>query len=342
MAIPVYRLGKRLIFPDPRQADAEGLVAYGGDLSPQRLLLAYSQGIFPWPYNAYTPLLWFSPDPRTVLPPAASTTADAAIRPLPRPAMCASTAAIRPSASSKPSAVAPSATRTPSPSSARRCSTGAAVSSRTGTTRPRYRSPVNTTNGQLTSVTLGDPPQAWTDAGFHVDIGDLVTLGSTVVHLTGSGAGFEVNGTNAQARACLGSRPLRFQNSLFFNNGTGGTVQVSNNSWGAACQPNSLAYYNNIGAPEFALLPATGNVAGPDPGITTAPYPSGVTVPSYVPGTAIADLSAPDCALVNPDVFTTAAYKGAFQPGGGSAAKWMVSCPAPAAGQCNFVTFDVN
>ena len=50
---------------------------------------------------------------------------------------------------------------------------------------------MHTTNGQLTSVTLGDPPQAWTDAGFHVGHGDLVTLGSTVVQLTGSGAGFE-------------------------------------------------------------------------------------------------------------------------------------------------------
>jgi len=69
--MPVYRLTHRLAFPDPRQADAEGLVAYGGDLSPQRVLLAYAQGIFPWPYDAYTPVLWFSPDPRMVLLPAA-------------------------------------------------------------------------------------------------------------------------------------------------------------------------------------------------------------------------------------------------------------------------------
>ena len=57
-------------FPDPRKADAEGLVAYGGDLNPQRLLSAYAQGIFPWPYDAKTPLLWFSPDPRMTLRPA--------------------------------------------------------------------------------------------------------------------------------------------------------------------------------------------------------------------------------------------------------------------------------
>jgi leucyl/phenylalanyl-tRNA--protein transferase len=57
-------------FPDPRKADAEGLVAYGGDLNPQRVLAAYAQGIFPWPYDAKTPLLWFSPDPRMVLRPS--------------------------------------------------------------------------------------------------------------------------------------------------------------------------------------------------------------------------------------------------------------------------------
>ncbi len=57
-------------FPDPRKADAEGLVAHGGDLNPQRVLSAYAQGIFPWPYDAKTPLLWFSPDPRMVLRPS--------------------------------------------------------------------------------------------------------------------------------------------------------------------------------------------------------------------------------------------------------------------------------
>ena len=56
-------------FPDPRKADDDGLVAYGGDLNPQRVISAYAQGIFPWPYDAKTPLLWFSPDPRMVLRP---------------------------------------------------------------------------------------------------------------------------------------------------------------------------------------------------------------------------------------------------------------------------------
>lgn len=55
-------------FPDPRQADAEGLVAIGGDLSPERLLAAYRAGIFPW-YEDGLPPLWWSPDPRAVFTP---------------------------------------------------------------------------------------------------------------------------------------------------------------------------------------------------------------------------------------------------------------------------------
>lgn len=50
-------------FPDPRQADAQGLVAVGGDLSPERLLAAYRRGIFPWSVN---PVTWWSPDPRGI------------------------------------------------------------------------------------------------------------------------------------------------------------------------------------------------------------------------------------------------------------------------------------
>ncbi|HET7556458.1 MAG TPA: leucyl/phenylalanyl-tRNA--protein transferase [Rhodanobacteraceae bacterium] len=54
-------------FPDPAQAlhDPNGLLAFGGDLSSQRLVAAYSQGIFPW-YSEGDPLLWWSPDPRCV------------------------------------------------------------------------------------------------------------------------------------------------------------------------------------------------------------------------------------------------------------------------------------
>ena len=69
--MPIYRLTDSLTFPNPNGADADGLVAYGGDLNPRRLLLAYAQGLFPWPHGDDWPLLWFSPDPRTVLVPAA-------------------------------------------------------------------------------------------------------------------------------------------------------------------------------------------------------------------------------------------------------------------------------
>jgi leucyl/phenylalanyl-tRNA--protein transferase len=65
--MPVFRLTRRLAFPRPDLADESGLLAVGGDLRPERLLLAYASGIFPWPH-AGLPLLWFSPDPRMVLP----------------------------------------------------------------------------------------------------------------------------------------------------------------------------------------------------------------------------------------------------------------------------------
>ncbi len=53
-------------FPSPEMADPIGLLAFGGDLSPERLMEAYSNGIFPW-YDASQPILWWSPDPRMVL-----------------------------------------------------------------------------------------------------------------------------------------------------------------------------------------------------------------------------------------------------------------------------------
>lgn len=55
-----------LSFPHPDLANADGLLAVGGDLSPDRLLLAYRWGIFPW-YTELDPILWWSPDPRFVL-----------------------------------------------------------------------------------------------------------------------------------------------------------------------------------------------------------------------------------------------------------------------------------
>jgi leucyl/phenylalanyl-tRNA--protein transferase len=54
-------------FPDPRRADADGLVAWGGDLAPATIVDAYRRGIFPWPQDD-DELLWWSPDPRAVMP----------------------------------------------------------------------------------------------------------------------------------------------------------------------------------------------------------------------------------------------------------------------------------
>jgi leucyl/phenylalanyl-tRNA---protein transferase len=57
-----------LYFPDPRQASPEGIVAWGGDLAPERLLDAYRHGIFPWPMEGIEVPVWWSPDPRAILP----------------------------------------------------------------------------------------------------------------------------------------------------------------------------------------------------------------------------------------------------------------------------------
>jgi leucyl/phenylalanyl-tRNA---protein transferase len=57
----------RFRFPDPRQADEDGFLAHGGDLEPSTLVAAYRQGIFPWPFDEHG-LLWWSPDPRAVIP----------------------------------------------------------------------------------------------------------------------------------------------------------------------------------------------------------------------------------------------------------------------------------
>jgi len=61
----IFRLSKELIFPDVNFAEPDGLLAVGGDLKPERLILAYQSGIFPW-FNE-PPILWWSPDPRFVL-----------------------------------------------------------------------------------------------------------------------------------------------------------------------------------------------------------------------------------------------------------------------------------
>ena len=65
-----YRVVRRWLnpFPDPRTDDPDGVVAIGGNFSPEILLAAYSRGIFPWPSEEIK-LIWFSPDPRMILRP---------------------------------------------------------------------------------------------------------------------------------------------------------------------------------------------------------------------------------------------------------------------------------
>ena len=65
----VYKLDSDIWFPAPELADDDGLLAVGGDLSVDRLLLAYSNGIFPW-YNADQPIMWWCPHERFIIKPA--------------------------------------------------------------------------------------------------------------------------------------------------------------------------------------------------------------------------------------------------------------------------------
>jgi len=67
--MPVFELTEHIVFPLPAFAEPDGLLAVGGDLSTDRLLAAYSMGIFPW-YTEGSPILWWSPNPRLVLFPA--------------------------------------------------------------------------------------------------------------------------------------------------------------------------------------------------------------------------------------------------------------------------------
>ena len=62
----MFQLGEDYIFPHPSNADKHGMVAYGGDLNPLRILEAYKSGIFPW-FESDQKLMWWSPDPRMIL-----------------------------------------------------------------------------------------------------------------------------------------------------------------------------------------------------------------------------------------------------------------------------------
>jgi len=62
----MHILGKKILFPPLETADVNGLLAIGGDLSPERLMCAYRSGIFPW-YNEGEPIIWYCPPERMVL-----------------------------------------------------------------------------------------------------------------------------------------------------------------------------------------------------------------------------------------------------------------------------------
>ena len=62
----MHLLTDQLFFPPINSANPDGILAVGGDLLPERLILAYKSGIFPW-YNAGEPIVWWSPNPRMVL-----------------------------------------------------------------------------------------------------------------------------------------------------------------------------------------------------------------------------------------------------------------------------------
>ncbi|MFT6397782.1 MAG: leucyl/phenylalanyl-tRNA--protein transferase [Bradymonadia bacterium] len=66
LVMPIYALNDEPVFPDPIEAEPDGLLAVGGDLAPRRVLTAYALGIFPWPIGDM-PLAWFSPPERMLL-----------------------------------------------------------------------------------------------------------------------------------------------------------------------------------------------------------------------------------------------------------------------------------
>jgi len=64
--MPVFQLSRDIVFPSPELAEPDGLIAVGGDLSPERIIEAYRSGIFPW-YSEGDPIMWWTPSPRLIL-----------------------------------------------------------------------------------------------------------------------------------------------------------------------------------------------------------------------------------------------------------------------------------
>jgi hypothetical protein len=151
------------------------------------------------------------------------------------------------------------------------------------------------------------------------------------------GGGVELNGSNAATQACT-TGALDIRDTLFFSNGAAGDLAATGSGNGGTCTGD--IWYDTI-LTGHGVDPATSPNAGTNPGITTGAYPVAITN-QFVPAAAIPALNAPDCKTLQSDFFDTAAYKGAFVPGGGAAANWLNSCPAPAAGQCQWISFATN
>src|SRR5471030_3144303 len=66
--MPIFKLTKEIVFPNPEFSEEDGLLAIGGDLSLERLIVSYCNGIFPW-YNDDEPILWWCPKPRFIIIP---------------------------------------------------------------------------------------------------------------------------------------------------------------------------------------------------------------------------------------------------------------------------------
>ena len=64
--MPIYKLSNKPNFPPVNLANEDGLLAFGGKLEPEWVIEAYTRGIFPW-YNEDEPILWWSPNPRSVI-----------------------------------------------------------------------------------------------------------------------------------------------------------------------------------------------------------------------------------------------------------------------------------
>jgi hypothetical protein len=195
-------------------------------------------------------------------------------------------------------------------------------------------------NPTFCNVTLvGAKAQGDTNTGrFGAELrrGTAGTLANNII-MDFAGAGVRLPDANTATQACA-TGALRIQDTLFFNNGPApGDLVATGSGNGSTCTGD--IWYDTI-LSGLGNLPASSPALGPNPGITTGAYPTTVTN-QFIP-TNVVDTAAPDCRPLQPDFFDSAAYKGAFVPGGTSADNWLISCPSPGPGQCNWISFDAD